>query len=242
MVERLLVDGHVHFHDGYDEENFLAAAHANLSRHGSGLPTLLLAEMNGANVFARWRTGKAVWLVEKTLESNSLLLGDKLLVIAGRQIVTAERIEVLALLTSEMFKDGLSLNETIGRVRASGALVVLPWGVGKWLAARNHHISAAASQYPVLLGDNAGRPLGWPAPSLFRNHVVLPGTDPLRVKDGQQIVGSYGFAIDGTFDLTCPAMALAAVLRNLTQSPCALGRRVGPFAFARQQISLRLQK
>lgn len=242
VVNRLLVDGHVHFHDCYDEEIFLAAAHANLSRHGNGLPTILLAEMNGTNVFARWRSGDSVWSVKNTYEPHSLLLGNRLLVIAGRQIVTAERIEVLALLTSESFDDGLLLDDTIRQIQASGALAVLPWGVGKWLGLRSQRIVIAANQHSVLLGDNAGRPFGWPASSLFRQHVVLPGTDPLRLKSEQRIVGSYGFDLDGTFDLLRPATAVTACLKDLSTSPRPVGHRVGPITFLRQQTSLRLQR
>lgn len=130
MVERLLIDGHVHVHDSYDETAFLSAAWTNLSRQGEGLPTLLLAEMQGANVFARWKAGGGPWTIAATGEPSAIVLANKLLVIAGRQIVTAEKIEVLAQLTSESFEDGLPLHETIERALALGALVVLPWGGG----------------------------------------------------------------------------------------------------------------
>src|SRR4051794_39643129 len=148
-----------------------------MSRYGEGFPTLLLAEMSGANVFARWQSGRAAWSVRRTQEQESLILGDKLLVIAGRQIVTAERIEVLALLTSETFEEGRPLDETIQRTKLAGALVVLPWGVGKWCGARGRSVANAAIRYAVQLGDNGGRPLGWPRPVLFREHCVLPGSD-----------------------------------------------------------------
>lgn len=239
MVERLLVDGHVHFHDCYDEAAFLTAAHTNLSRYGEGLPTLLLAEMNGANVFARWKSGGAPWPVAATEDPSAILLADNLLVIAGRQIVTAEKIEVLAQLTSESFEDGLSLGETIGRVAASGALVVLPWGVGKWLGARGRLIAQAMVGRPALLGDNAGRPRGWPAPALFRKNVVLPGSDPLGFKSQEGLVGTFGFVMDGPFDLKRPGAQLRALLRQLTHCPPCLGRRVGFARFLRQQIGLR---
>lgn len=242
LVERLLVDGHVHVHDSYDETTFLSAAYTNLSQQGEGLATLLLAEMQGANVFARWKAGGAPWTVAATGEPSAIVLGNKLLVIAGRQIVTAEKIEVLAQLTSESFEDGLPLRETIDRALALGALVVLPWGVGKWLGARGRLITQALVQWPVLLGDNAGRPMGWPTPAIFRDHVVLPGTDPLRMRSQQCAVGSYGFAVTGPFDLVHPVAGLARELRKMAHNPQCFGRRVGWTGFLRQQTALRISK
>ena len=238
-MKRLLVDGHVHVHPAYDERTFLEAAHANLSRHGDGLPTLLLAEMAGADAFARWRSGDASWSVEPTEEPSSLVLGDRLLVIAGRQIVTREGVEVLAQATAEHFADGLALEETLQRVLEAGAIAVLPWGVGKWLGTRGRLVAAAAARHPVFLGDNAARPLGWPAPRLFGRHVVLAGSDPLRMAGEQRTVGTYGFSLAGAFDLRRPAERIRAALERLRRSPDRLGRRVGIVRFARQQLGLR---
>jgi hypothetical protein len=236
LLTRLLIDGHVHVHDCYNEATFLTAAHANLSRHGEGLPTLLLAEAHGAHVFARWQLGRATWNVTRTEDSSALILGGKLLVIAGRQIVTAERIEVLAQLTSESFEDGCPLDETITRAQASGALVVLPWGVGKWLGPRGRRVARAAAEHSVLLGDNAGRPLGWPRPALFRRYPVLPGSDPLPMKSQECIVGTFGSQLTCDWDARHPAQSIGVALRQLRTSPSVLGRRVTPLVFLRQQI------
>ena len=237
-----MIDGHVHVHDSYDEGTFLTAAHANLSRHGEGLPTLLLAEMPGQQAFAGWRSGNSAWTVAVTREPSSLFLGDRLLVIAGRQIVTLERIEVLAIACIENIANGLTLDETITAVHDAGAVPVLPWGVGKWSGERGRLISNAAARHRVLLGDNAGRPLGWPRPELFRQHVVLAGTDPLQLRSEQARVGTYGFTLEGPFESERPASAITSALQKLTQSPLSFGRRVGSFSFLRQQLGLRFSK
>ena len=197
--ERLLVDGHVHLHDSYDEARFFETACANLSRHGTGRPTLLLAEMGGQEIFARWRNGNVAWPIRATDEAVSFLVGEKLLVIAGRQIVTAERIEVLAI-GCEKIPDGLTLNATIASVRDTGAVPVLPWGVGKWIGKRGRLVAKAAARDRVLLADNAGRPPGWPRPRLFEQHVILRGTDPLPLSREQERIGKYGFVLEGRFD------------------------------------------
>ncbi len=294
-VNVFLIDGHVHVHPAYDERVFLEAAHANLSKHGTGQPTLLLAEMQGVNVFAKWRSGNAPWTVTLTDESCSLFLnrecetniqhstfniqrrtddgehprsniqhptprvssrgsspsphrsgegesGATLLIIAGRQIITAEKIEVLAQCTSELFPDGLPLDETIERAKATGALVVLPWGVGKWFGARGRLVAQAVERHDVLLGDNAGRPIGWPSPALFSRRAVLPGSDPLRLKSEERVVGTFGFRFSCEWDARRPAASLAAELRRMTGSPACIGRRAAPLAFVRQQTGLRLTR
>jgi hypothetical protein len=238
--EKLVIDGHVHFHECFDEAQFFAAAYANLSRQSAGTPTLFLTEMAGQHVFARWLSGSAAWPVTVTGEPFSLLLGHKLLVIAGRQIVTSERIEVLAVGCIEDIVNDLPLDATIEAVREAGAVPVLPWGVGKWSGERGRLIADAAARHRVLLGDNAGRPVGWPQPELFRQHVVLAGTDPLQLRSEQERVGTYGFVLEGQFNSELPVSAIVSALEKLTQRPTSFGRRVGPFSFLRQQLGLRL--
>jgi hypothetical protein len=242
VIKRLLIDGHVHIHDSYNEARFLAAAHANLSRHGEGMPTVLLAEMAGQQVFARWRGGNAHWPVACTREPSSLVLGGRLLVIAGRQIITAERIEVLAIVCIENIPSGLTLDTTIAAVIDAGAVPILPWGVGKWSGERGRFVAKAAAHQRVLLGDNAGRPFGLPRPALFKQYVVLPGTDPLRLTSEQERVGTYGFILEGQFDCERPAAGIVNALQQLTQSPASFGRRVGPLGFLQQQLGLRLTR
>jgi hypothetical protein len=242
MATRLLVDGHVHMHDRYDERAFIAAAKANLSSHGEGMPALLLAEMDGHNYFKRWRTGQSELEVAPTEEGESLILCGQVLVVAGRQIVTSERIEVLALLSDKMFKDGRPLEETLRATSDAGATAVLPWGAGKWIGNRGRLVADAAERHGVMLGDNAGRPVGWPAPGIFRRHIVLPGTDTLRMPGQQHRVGRYGFELGGCFDLSRPAEGIRAALEQLRESPKTLGRRSDPLTFLRQQIGLRLHK
>ena len=238
--EQLLIDGHVHLHECYDEARFLEAACANLSRRERiGTATLLLAEMTGQGVFRRWRNGNGVWAVKATAEPSSLILGGKLLVIAGRQIVTAERIEVLALNYAEEIPDGLELEATIAKVQDVDGIPVLPWGVGKWWGKRGRLIERVATRDGVLLADNAGRPSGWPQPAMFQQCVVLAGTDPLPLRSEQERVGTYGFILKGPIDSNRPAAAIVRALRKLTQSPPRLGHRVGPFGFLRQQLGLR---
>src|SRR4030095_13902120 len=124
---------------------------ANLSRHGEGLPTVLLAEMPGERVLAVAGRGYSAWRGCDAREPSSLVLGHRLLVIAGHQIVTSERIEVLAIACIENIADGLTLDATITAVRDAGAIPVLPWGVGKGSGERGRFVANAAARPRVLL-------------------------------------------------------------------------------------------
>ena len=137
-------------------------------------------------------------------------------IVAGRQIVTAEGLELLALGTDQLFEDGLPASSALTAVRASGALPVFPWAVGKWLGKRGKILSdllsrelrsnesaTDGSSADLYLGDNSGRPIFWHNPSHFKqaralDMHVLPGTDPLPFADEAKRVGSFGFVVHGS--------------------------------------------
>ena len=131
----LLADAHVHIHDVFVIPSFLTAAYSHFSkeaerhsREAAFTGFLLLSESNGQNWFGRFRStgipeqkkasngGEAIWTVHETQEISSLIIenaqGHRLFVLAGRQIVTRERIEILALATTARFRDGMSFFET----------------------------------------------------------------------------------------------------------------------------------
>jgi hypothetical protein len=102
-------------------------------------------------------------------------------------------------------------------------------------------VTEALAAHPgILLGDNAGRPLGWPAPAVFDRAPVLPGTDPLPYPGAEAGVGRYGFLLEGAIDLDRPGAAIRAQLAGLTASPRHIGRRVGPVGFIAGQTRIRL--
>ncbi|MGB6222648.1 hypothetical protein [Haloferula sp.] len=164
------------------------------------------------------------------------MLDERLLVIAGRQVVTAERVEVLALATASEFEDGRPLSETIESVKAAGGIAVLPWGVGKWFGERGRLVEQAVREHGVMVGDNAGRPLGWPKPSLFSEFPVIPGSDPLKAEGEERMVGSYGFVLEADFDPKRPAESIRRSLRALESCPTTFGGRVGPTRFFFRQL------
>jgi hypothetical protein len=173
--------------------------------------------------------------------------GERLLVIAGRQIAAREGLEVLALAGDAAVPDGLSFGETLHRVRAGGALPVLPWGFGKWWGRRGELVAGALARRGsalLFLGDNAGRPPAGGEPRLFQEAqalgvAVLPGSDPLPLPWHAGRAGSYGFVLEGELSEGSPAGDLRRCLRELRGAPRVFGRRVTLRGFLRDQAALR---
>ena len=260
----LLVDAHVHIHERFPLERLLDAAAANFARardrlraEGEVLGCLMLTEVAGVDRFAALADGQlsaGAWQITPTEEPESLVATRSgtlpVLVIAGRQIVSGERVEVLALATRARIPDGQPLAATVDAARAAGALAVLPWGFGKWWGKRGRLVDAyLANTRPgkIFLGDNGGRPIGLPAPRQFaraalRSIFVLPGSDPLPRAGEIERIGSYGLILPLKFDLDRPAAALRAHLEALERQPATFGRLQSPARFLASQVSLRLRK
>jgi hypothetical protein len=188
---------------------------------------------------------------ERAASSNHDAVGNHsqdLYLIAGRQIITSEGLELLALATRDVIPDGVSLSDGIARVRAAGGVPVVPWAFGKWWGRRGVLVRAAlASGHPPDLGDNSARASMLLAPAFFRQaesrgRAVLPGTDPLPLRGHQGRAGSYGFVLDHGLSSDHPARDLVVAIQAMSTSPARFGRRVGPFEFVRDQIALRLRK
>src|SRR5688572_10262911 len=115
----VLVDGHVHIHDCFSVPRVFDAAAANFSAAARALRSqrgyeavLCLAESDKEHFLEGVRTGRlgrvwrgqhGYWEIEPSNEPETLVVqcgNTRLRVIAGRQLVTRERLEVLALGTT----------------------------------------------------------------------------------------------------------------------------------------------
>jgi hypothetical protein len=241
----------------------LTSAHLNFSQVAARLGTtqwqgvLMLAEMRAARWFDSVHTGSRVgsWSLEPQAEEASSLCavaGNKqLLIVAGRQVVTSEGIEVLTLGTRTVIADGQPIAETVAAARDAHALIVLPWGAGKWLGGRGRIVNSTlkgALGTPLFPGDNGGRPLFWPKPDVFAsatqsNRPLVSGTDPLPLPGEEMRVGSFGFWINEPIAATTPARALYDRLSSGgAKGVTAFGSLQGPVAFVRNQLALRMRK
>jgi hypothetical protein len=268
----ILVDAHVHIYDCFDLQTFLDSAVANFSAQAVQLANgddftgvLLLAETSGQNWFERLaeyiEDGPDVdsnrfdgWTFCRTAEECSLWaqnkMGHGMYLIAGHQIVTSERLEVLALATNSRFGDGAPLRRIIRDIRKKGGLAVIPWGLGKWMGRRKEIIENALEDIngtEVFLGDNGGRPLFLPRPRLFglaqANGIkVLPGSDPLPFQNESRRVGSFGFSLKGSVRQNIPAEDLKQKLREPATHIQPYGNAQHLLPFLRNQCKIQVTK
>ena len=146
-------------------------------------------------------------------------------ILAGRQIVTKEDLEVLALATDSCFEEGQPLEKTIQAVLKKGGIPVVPWGFGKWIGTRGRHLQRLVKSAPMGLffADSSSRPTFWSEPLLFdrarRNGLaILSGTDPFPLKSEVNRVGLAGFKIAGILDDARPATSLRQALLSASRA------------------------
>ena len=257
MPRTIAIDAHAHLRRCFELTSFLDHAAANFGRASDRplLGILLLAETAGCVRFedlaALPGDPSGAWVFERTGEPGSLLArhrsGTVLLLIAGWQVVTRERLEVLSLASVARIEDGLPIDAAIGAARDAGAIAVLPWGFGKWWGRRGEivgRILESVRPGELFVGDNGNRP--WPGlrPRLFRvaegrGIQVLPGSDPLSLPDQIARIGRYGTVLSAPLDLERPAAGIEAILRSRTAPFARFGRREGIAGFLRAQLRVR---
>ena len=264
----ILVDAHVHLHDCYVPSRFLDHAAGNFERaaadHGwEPCPgALLFTESAGTDWFDRLAQAAAgrtelplgSWQLEATGDPAAVRArseGRELLLVAGRQVVAREGLEVLLLGTRAFVADRLPIQDVLAEGVRAGALRVIPWGVGKWLFRRGRLLHELLQSAPTdggfFLGDSSGRPFFWRTPSHFaaaarRGIRVLPGTDPLPFPAEVRRPGSYGFRLERPGDLARPAEAIVAALRRPDARLAPYGRLERLGAFLNNQVAMQRRR
>ena len=238
----------------------MAAACRNFAAAGAGADAarfLLLTESAGANAFADLKTASVPGFRREAAPEPETIVyredasGMIMHLVAGRQIVTAERLEILALGCAEEFPDGVPAREVLSRLAANPArLAVLPWGAGKWLGKRGEIAAELVREaWPgaLFLGDNGNRPFFWPLPALFaeaesRGVRNLPGSDPLPFPGQENKIGGFGVSLAGDIDPARPFASLRALLADPATPLVPYGRNEGLFPFFKNQIAMQLRK
>lgn len=269
-----LVDGHVHIHPSFDAGRVLDAAATNFARHMQAMGTsdfrgvlgvLMLAEADSVDRYAELRAnaGKHTadstlddWLLTETPGRSPGLLASRegtpdLLLVPGRQVRSHERLEVLFLNTRETCADDRPLRGILKNVRPEHAIVVLAWGVGKWLGRRgriiDQVIQSRTRDHELLLGDNGGRPVCWTEPSQFNagrqaGLKVLRGSDPLDLPDEEARIGSFGSVIETVIPHSDPVATLADAILDPQLPLGNFGQLQRNARFLRNQFGLRRRR
>lgn len=255
-VRQLVIDGHIHIYPVHDWRVAVRALLKNLAglADGPAVRAGFLAEAAGCTFFReaashpeRYRDGELA--LEVGPDAGVLVVRaegeEPAYLVAGRQIVTAERLEVLAIGADAAIPDGEPVKVVIDRVRSAGAVPVLSWSPGKWFFGRGRVVrqlleSEAADRF--LLGDTALRPAGWPFPELMalgrrRGFKVIGGTDPLPLPGEECRLGCYGVRVRAEFDPDAPGESIRRMLFYGNAFFSAVGTRLGPVAFAGKWVA-----
>lgn len=269
----LIADAHVHIHDCFDLSLFLGTAFSNFRDAAlrmycdrTYIPVLLLTEGRGQRVFRRLSEGAengndaigqgsgGIFRFYSTGEPETIRIenGERqsLFLVSGRQIVTSERLEVLALSTVSEIPDGLSLEKTVAVVEKKGAVPVIPWGFGKWYGSRRHVLTeflASRREGGFFLGDNGGRPSFLRFPDFQREGVagslkILPGSDSLPLASELHKVGSFGFTLRAELDERRVGENLMRTLLKPGVVPEPYGSPESFWRFLRNQAVMRIWK
>lgn len=266
MKSKILLDAHIHIHECYDLNTFFNSAKANFSKQAENenshdfQSALCLTESHKTNYFeilsekAKKNEKIGNWEIVKTQNPNSIILIDndnfEIILIAGRQIVTKENLEVLALGLIEDPNDGNPIEEVIKFVNGKKAISVIPWGVGKWIGSRKQIVEKLVLQnntFPIYLGDNGNRPFFWSKPeifdSAFKNGILnIPGSDPLPFLNEVKKPGSFGFFIDGNLDTEKPFDSIYEKIISSKIQFKTFGKLESGYNFIKNQISMQIVK
>jgi hypothetical protein len=193
------------------------------------------------------------WGVELSNSPNVLkLVGKekKIFLLAGRQIVTKENLEVLAIGLEDEYKDGKPIDEVINDVKKLKSIPIIPWGFGKWTGKRKEIVEKIILQNdvnPIYLGDNGNRPWFMKASKLLVNGTVkgmlnLPGSDPLPFSREEQKPGSFGFVIEDTLNEDNPFDSFYQIITGSESNFKTFGKLESAYYFFKNQIAMQIVK
>jgi len=266
----IFVDAHVHIYDNFNLEKFFDNALSNFRKVANEKSKknffffLLLAESHGFNYFNRLKEinknnnalvqsiGK--WSVSLTQDINSIIINTKdnneIFLISGRQVISKEGFEVLALFSNLKIEDGLPIAELLDLIIKVEGLPVIPWGFGKWLGKRKDcllKILNGVKYSNLFLGDNSGRISIIARPKIFniaekKGIRILAGTDPLPLSSEEKRPGSFGFSIKGSITRENPAIDLKQKIINHNSQFESYGKLENPLRFMRNQLAMQVRK
>ncbi len=244
----LIADTHVHIYPGHDPILLVSGARKQLVEQAitsAPVTALFLTEGQDFDFFNAAREGGDF---EAVAEREALLLnrpGQSIWMIAGRQIVARERVEILSLACAEKIPDGLAAREVVGRVRGHGGVPVLAWAPGKWMFKRSEVVRRLLDDFgpeELLLGDSSLRPQGWPEPAVMKTRRTLAGSDPLPFAGEEQQAGRYGIRMQLDFDEKRPVACLRAALLGPQIQIERIGLRNTPWSMIRRMVNHHQQK
>lgn len=255
--EATIVDGHVHVRESFDVPTMLSSAVLTMDRLGAGAAKvhgmLMLAESVGEESFARlaghdrpigrWRFAATDEAAVIEAERDD---GRVLTIVNGRQWTCDDKLEVLTMGSDARLADGMPFAECIQAGLDAGAMVVAPWGFGKWTGERRGRVLDAIERFgpALVLGDSAARPGRSRDTVLDTGQLhelpILPGTDPLPLASHVRRAGRYGLRIAASPPRNGRWDWLESQIRSSRADAQTIGSRDGLLAAVATQVRLRL--
>ena len=261
----LVADTHVHFYSCYNFTRVRQACFSNLQvlgaragRGASPLYALFLTERAGQHFFKALQAGQKPFGCEVELRdtaSPEVLVcrhpeGMEVWIVAGRQVVTREGLEVAALVTASEVPDGLPLAETVERIRASQGFPVVNWALGKWFGPRGllvEDLVHASQPGTLALGDSYMRPTLFPEPKAIsqaqaKGIAILAGSDALPLAGEESVLGRYGVCLEAEGNREEPGLFLRGALGLEASCFRRIGRRGSLVQTARRWLALQINR
>ncbi len=260
-MESILFDAHVHLYPKFDSTEVFTHALRNfyaLSGGTAGPPLLLLAERSDCRFFEDLDADQlpSGYSLDRLAEEPAVRIispaNETLLLIAGRQIVSRESLEVCALACTLNLPDRqYAAAEIVDRVHQAGGVPALNWAPGKWLFSRGKVVVALLQRFQpnaLLIGDTTMRPTLWSTPRLMQSahqsgFHILAGSDPLPFSGEEKQIGRYACRMQAAWQSDRPVASLRAALLNPASLIERVGRRSSSYEFiGRQWRIMREQK
>lgn len=248
-----ICDTHVHIYPCYDTRELVRTLAGRLAQWApAATRSAVITEGVGSHVFEAWRADPDALRpggVTATASDDGgclrLAVGDDpspLWLFPGRQVVTAERVEILSLVSRVRIPDGRSAIDTVQAVLDADGIPVVSWAPGKWFPPRERVVRALLTTFSpdaLLLGDTSLRATGWRTPRLMaaaqrRGYRVIAGSDPLPFAGDERHAGCYATVFDADLTAETPVAAMQRMLRDGASAPATVGRRSGCLGMLRR--------
>lgn len=231
-TREVAIDGHVHLTPELDFNTI--ARRFELHAPGA-VPVCLLTESDRMDLY-----GSLCARAAADDASPHVVHESGVVLIPGRQVISAEGIEVLLYGSRDRTLEGKRAESVIENGLKAGAVVCLPWGFGKWLGRRRKLIGELVRHYTteLLLGDIAGRPSIWVEP-LFAKSRVLRGADNLPIAQVSHTIGMFGSLLHVVERNRPIGQAVLDVLARPSENLRHFGKRKSTGEAIRDQFALR---
>ncbi len=227
---KLIIDAHVHFYSLYRTDRALSYLSSNLGNlDAAARRVALLAERYDCDFFGDLKSGNVQterFGIEPAAKGRavSVMSGEQeeVRIFPGRQVVSGEKLEILALLVERLDMEGCPARDIISATLDAGGIPVVGWAPGKWLFGRGREVAGLVESFDpgsLVIGDTTLRPYGYPEPGPMKEARkkgmgIIAGTDPLPFAGEETVMGTYGVLVETKEDDSLDDIDLRGLLLN----------------------------